>query len=273
MREIKDLDEIKRIELGIMKHVHLFCEENSISYCLAAGTLIGAIRHKGFIPWDDDIDIFMPRDDYIKFAHTFPEFGEKHHLYIVNSQTNPRLLRAMMKICDDRTVLFEPQHKYNEPIGVFIDVWPVDGTPRNKIIRKANNEYMMLLHRLFYAGLLKDEYARQFTIRKKLLRKASNIIGQINLEQYIEKRAQKYPVDKSGYIECYADKTTNYKYTDLFPVCLAPFEDTYFYIPVQYDIALRKMYGDYMMLPPEEERVPRHIMNTYWKNDNRGEQQ
>lgn len=77
MKVIESLDELKKIELDIMIKVHQFCEENGIKYYMIAGTLIGAIRHKGFIPWDDDIDIAMPREDYENFLKIFPEYGKK----------------------------------------------------------------------------------------------------------------------------------------------------------------------------------------------------
>lgn len=75
MTPITNLDELKSIELEIMKKIHDFCEEKGINYTLAAGTLLGAIRHNGFIPWDDDIDIYVNRKDYWRFEKEFPEWG------------------------------------------------------------------------------------------------------------------------------------------------------------------------------------------------------
>lgn len=82
MREITSLDELKTIELSIMKKVHQFCEEKGIWYVLTYGTLIGAVRHEGFIPWDDDIDIFVMRDGFEKFEREFPQWGESHGLFL-----------------------------------------------------------------------------------------------------------------------------------------------------------------------------------------------
>lgn len=264
MIEITNLDELKRIELEIMQHIHDFCEKAGIKYCLTFGTLIGAIRHKGFIPWDDDIDIYMFRKDYEKFRKLFPEYGEKHNLYIAASDTKPCFPRAMLKVCDGRTKLVEPKYKFSDDIGVFVDIWPIDGAPRNNLVRKFHFKKMLFAHRLFYAGIEKDEYYTGKGIAKKALRIISNIVGQMKIERYIERIAQMYPVEQDGYVECYAAKIRNFKYSDIAPFHLAPFEDREFYIPDSYDRLLRKVYGDYMQLPPENERIPHHVMNTYW---------
>ena len=112
-----------------MIKVHQFCEENGIKYYMIAGTLIGAIRHKGFIPWDDDIDIAMPREDYEKFLKIFPEYGKKNNLLAVNNRTKPYYGRPMTKVIDTRTSLTEPEYRSDDPIGVFVDIWVMDGVP------------------------------------------------------------------------------------------------------------------------------------------------
>ena len=89
MKEINTLEELKSIELDIMKKIHDFCERKGLTYYLAYGTMIGAIRHNGFIPWDDDIDIFMPREDYERFLKLFVEEQNALKLAIVNHTTSP----------------------------------------------------------------------------------------------------------------------------------------------------------------------------------------
>lgn len=264
MTEITSLDELKRLELEIMQHIHVFCENAGIKYCLTFGTLLGAVRHKGFIPWDDDIDIYMFRDDYEKFRKQFPEYGQKHNLYIAASDTKPCFPRAFMKVCDGRTKLVEPKYKYSEDIGVFVDIWPLDGAPRNALLRKIHFKKMLLAHRLFYAGIEKDDYYTGTGVAKQISRVLSNIVGQMRIERYIERIAKKYPVEEDGYVECYAAKIRNFKYSDIVPFHLASFETTQFYIPDNYDKLLKKIYGDYMQLPPENERVPHHVIDTYW---------
>ena len=136
MREITDLEELKHIELEVMKKIHEFCEENSIIYYLCFGTLIGAVRHDGFIPWDDDIDIYMKRDDYEKFLTLFPQKAEELDLNYANYMTKPYYGRCFTKVFDNKTVLKEPQYKTDDDIGVFVDIWPLDGTPNIVFFRK-----------------------------------------------------------------------------------------------------------------------------------------
>ena len=142
MKIIDNLDELKKIELDIMIKIHQFCEKNNIKYYMIAGTLIGAIRHKGFIPWDDDIDIAMSREEYEKFLREFPAYGEKNNLLAVNNRTNPYYGRPMTKVIDTRTCLMEPEYRSDDPIGVFVDIWVMDGVPtgvnRNHWQRKRN---------------------------------------------------------------------------------------------------------------------------------------
>ena len=263
MREITDLNELKKIELDIMKHIHAFCEENDIKYVLCFGTLIGAVRHQGFIPWDDDIDIYMFREDYEKFRRLFPEYGQKHKLYIAASDTTPCLPRAMAKVCDARTKLIEPINQYSDDIGVFVDIWPLDGTPSSKIGRFFWNKKILFAHRLFYSGIEKDEYFQGKGL-KKVLRKLCKIIGPLKVEQYIEKKAHKYPVKSDRGVECYSNKIRGFTYEEFNGRHLVKFEDVEFYIPDHYDSILKKIYGDYMKLPPKEQQIPHHVINTFW---------
>ena len=148
MKEITSLDELKKIELEIMKKIHEFCVENKITYYLAYGTLIGAIRHKGFIPWDDDIDILMKREDYNRFLELFPEWCKDKNLSIANPWTKPYYGRPMTKVYDNRTFLTEPDFRSDDPYGVFVDIWILDGFPSDgevKWLNKMKKEKKKLL--------------------------------------------------------------------------------------------------------------------------------
>ena len=130
MKEIS-FEESKKLELDILLAVADFCNKNNLTYFLAYGTLIGAIRHKGFIPWDDDIDIQMPREDYNKFIETF-----SHERYKTIAPGTPLSKHSFVKVIDTETVKIEAHKKYKKGfLGVDIDIFPLDGTPSDE------NEY------------------------------------------------------------------------------------------------------------------------------------
>lgn len=127
IKEITKIDELKFISYNILKFVADFCEINNIKYYLFAGTLLGAIRHEGFIPWDDDIDIAIPRDDYEKFIIEFDRNNDVNYKVLSIENSNKYYL-PYAKVIDNRTLLFE-DGKESMPIGVFIDIFPLDSIP------------------------------------------------------------------------------------------------------------------------------------------------
>ena len=266
MREIKDLNELKSIELEIMKKIHYFCVENDIKYFLSYGTLIGAIRHKGFIPWDDDIDILLPRPDYNKFVELFPKYAVDNDIYLTNNKTNPVLIRPYSKVCDARTVQYEPKYKDPDPRGVFVDVWPLDGLPKNPIKRFFYTKIMYIKYVHMMASLTNIDYIPKKNIFKRFLIKLFNKTNYVKLVDKYDKYIRKYDYDNSKYIVSSAVKAMVLK-KELFDTGrLIDFEDTKFYIPSGYDRYLRKFYGDYMTPPPIDKQVPHHVINTYWKD-------
>ena len=122
------IEELKAVELNILKDVAKFCEKHDIKYFLCGGTLLGAIRHKGFIPWDDDIDIAMPREDYERFFKLYNSSNTRYHADSL--ENNPNWHMSFGRVGDTATVLYEHtlKEKYKE-YHAFIDVFPVDGIP------------------------------------------------------------------------------------------------------------------------------------------------
>ena len=154
MIPITELKELQEIELNIMKSIHEFCEANDIKYVLAYGTLIGAVRHDGFIPWDDDIDIHMPRNDYDRFVKMFPEWGKERNIEIVSSHTvGNEFPRDILKVCDNRTLLVAKNYKNNCKMGVFVDIWPLDKMPNDiNVIDKLWIESVYFVKKLVLAS-------------------------------------------------------------------------------------------------------------------------
>ncbi len=123
MRKIEDIQELRQIQMGILDEVHQFCEANGLRYFLSSGTLIGAVRHKGYIPWDDDIDIYMPRQDYEQFLQTYSD--TKGTYRAINPATEPHYYYTFAKVVDQRTRMVEKETEGYE-IGVYMDIFPVD---------------------------------------------------------------------------------------------------------------------------------------------------
>lgn len=262
MKEINTLDELKSIELDIMKKFHTFCVEHKIKYYLCFGTLIGAIRHQGFIPWDDDIDVYMPREDYDKFCNLFPKYQASLNLAIVNHTTKPYLGRVMSKVIDTRTDLKELEYYGDDNIGVFIDLFPLDGIPSNKFHRLCR----IFKSKIFSKTIYTKKELKKKGIIEKLFLYFSKPWTELQLLDQMSNFMTKYPYAKSKIVTCYAGIETCCWPKEYFgDGMLQKFEDSEFFIPCNYDAILKDCYGDYIQLPPEDARKPHHITNIYWK--------
>lgn len=260
MRNIS-LDELKTIQLDLLQKTVDFCEKNGLRYFLCGGTLIGAIRHKGYIPWDDDIDIAMPRPDYDRFVKTFNRSGNYYH--VVNLDTNHDYAYSYAKVYDNRTILKELH--YLGEIGVNIDLFPADGVKDEAQIRK-----IMRLHKILHSK--RANYYKR-TISKKII----NTFGKLlllpfsahQIATWIDNEARKYPFGSLPMAGVIANSTgpgemvdksvyDSYIYVD--------FEGRKYRAPIGYDTWLRSVYGDYMQLPPIEDRVTHHTFEAWWKD-------
>lgn len=266
MQEITSLDELKKIELSIMKKVHQFCEENGIWYVLSYGTLIGAIRHSGFIPWDDDIDIFMMRDGYEKFEAMFPTWGKAHGLFLAGPNSEDHYFpRDLLKVCDVRTSLIEKVYKRTEPIGVFVDVWVLDEVPE---MNWKTKNWILSSNICKEINLLADtsyEYAKENMKLSKCL--AVKLLSHFKTQNIIHRQqslSQKYRRKGGEKLICVQGNCKIFNKKDFSGRFLHQFEDTQFYVPVGYDNILRVDYGDYMQLPPLDQQKPHHIQDIWW---------
>ena len=262
MRPITELSEMQELQLRIARNIHSFCQEQGIRYYLSHGSLIGAIRHNGFIPWDDDIDLFMPRQDYEKFCNIFPKYQNKYGLTLANSETTVYYGRPMSKVFLNDTVLTEPQFKGDDQIGVNVDLWPLDGVPKH--FKKFWTQYIHFLVITYYGTILKYEYCR--SIGQKIKHFLTLPINSRKLLGHIIKQMKRYKFETAETVTCYTDPYYALMKRDWFSGIISrEFEDEQFFIPSGYDEILHSIYGDYMKLPPPEKQVPHHIINTYMK--------
>lgn len=267
--------EMREIQLGILDAIHTFCQERGLRYSLGGGTLLGAVRHQGYIPWDDDIDIMLPRPDYERLLKEFPAAGHPHYS-IHNYRTDKSYFQCFTKICDDRTVL-EEYGLHNGRLrllyktGVNVEVFPVDGLPEPE----SMGIYMQELNECI-AHLCNATRYRYFNVWQKLKHQIKLLIYRhvsIRLKKSrsesiiaLEDHLMSHEFDTSGYAGAI---TGIYGLREQMPAEIfrhytrLPFEGREYMAISDYDAYLTKHYGDYMQLPPKEKRQTDHIFRAY----------
>lgn len=265
-----DVDEIKSLQLDIMKQVHNFCKIHGIKYFLAYGTLIGAIRHRGYIPWDDDIDIMMLRPDYEKFVAMFN--GSCKNLIVVAPENDLNYYAPYANVIDTRTILEEYNINHlGRDVGVKIDVFPLDAVSKSPIKQKLDKFCCRFLNAVLLNK--KTTYKKEKTkgFARTLLYVLESfffwLIPYKFAQWSILKVSQSNEWENAVSVDNIATGIyENPKSIDWFSETIEwPFEDCAFNVPQGYDEYLKNRYGDYMKLPPEDEQVPHHGFVAYWK--------
>lgn len=269
MKQITDDAAIKSILVEGLDAFAQFCDEHGLHYILCGGTLLGAIRHKGFIPWDDDIDVAMPRGDYERFIDLTE--GQMTERYAVQSYRTARdHTYPFVKIYDRKTVLIEDRYKPTSETGVFIDVFPIDGLPESvDTYRKRVASVGFYRKMNTYAG---TSVIGSKTILRTLVRAIlvmiTKAIGTRFFNARINAIAQQTALETAKYcgvlVWGYGERERILS-KDLLPRIKASFEGRDFYAPEGYDQYLRNLYGDYMTMPPEGKRVSHHDFKVFWK--------
>lgn len=262
-KNIINIEELKAIQLSILDEVTCYCENNGLKYFLGYGTLIGAIRHKGYIPWDDDIDIIMPRPDYERLINSF---NATHNVRQVIAHTlNSYYSLPFAKVYDTRTCLHETMYKDKGVFGVYIDIFPLDGYGDVNQIKRINrlSEYL---------NAKKAVIDRQRSIKKNII----ILIGKLlllrkSIAQIVESMdiiAKTYSYESSNRVKSFFSVYGENEVCErvlLEETIKAEFEGKEYCVPKNYDAYLRLIYGDYMQLPPIEKRVTHHIFEAWWK--------
>lgn len=264
-----DRSEYRKIEIKILKAINDICKKNGLQYFMCGGTMLGAIRHKGFIPWDDDIDVALLRKDYDRLIQLLKTQEEYKWLGVLDYETKGYYYTFAKAV--DKTTTAKMEDNLTSH-GIWVDIFPYDNLPDNPKTRKK-----FILKGYFYRSIVQsmtfDSTASNIDIKKRIIKNALKIYAKmINKENFIKKYikfSKKYAETDTQYVGCLFSP---YKMRECFlknwfeEPRLYIFENDSFYGPNDYDSFLKQLYGNYMQLPPEDKRRNHRIIA--WINDN-----
>ena len=271
------LQEIQQLNLEMMKEIHAFCVKKGLRYSLAYGSMIGAIRHKGFIPWDDDIDIMMPRPDYERFTR---EYRSEKGYRVCSAYDDDAYVNFTM-VYDTNTIVQRPGVAAKYDTGVWIDIFPIDAVSDDEEERESQFQHLRQ-----YTGLmriLRASLSRWKVGSLKDRLKASIRLLQLKLftkgdyhdwHRKITEICTEHPFGSTKHCSsllCVEANTKNkqevFDMSDFQDYELMAFEDQTFYVASGYDHILSTIFGDYMAIPPVEKQIPHALLNCgfYWK--------
>jgi lipopolysaccharide cholinephosphotransferase len=255
--------ELKQIQLDMLKDIDSFCSENNISYFLAYGTLLGAVRHKGYIPWDDDIDICLPRPDYERFISLYKNVERNYQ--VVEFRKTKGYALPFAKVSNENTVMNE--YLYDKDVfGVYIDVFPIDGY--GKKIQITLSQWLNK-----FLNAKKAVLGRNRSLAKNIL----IAIGKIALSPFSVKMilnkmhhiATAFDYSKSLQTEIFCSSTVEREIVPKFvfkKLIKSEFENLKVNIPAEFDKYLTALFGDYMTFPPKEKQISHHSFEAWWKD-------
>jgi lipopolysaccharide cholinephosphotransferase len=263
-----DINEYHEKLLEELKFIDELCNKLGLKYFLIFGTLLGAIRHKGFIPWDDDLDIMMPRPDYDKLLEYMKNNNTGIYSIVNNDTGNAPYLISRMS--DNR---YHLEFSYAKPyeLGIFIDIYPMDGAGKTKFFSKL---YALFAHAMMilFSLTVEDVNQRNRNAFKRFLAFLLRNIQKIPFfaaKNILNKVCHKHVLEKSKYCACMNwlidDKNEIIEKSYFDKIIRTKFENIEVNIPAEYDKILTATYGNYMELPPEEKRVGQHFYEIYRK--------
>lgn len=268
----EELRKAQLLMLKILKEIHRVCEENKINYFLCYGTLLGAVRHHGFIPWDDDCDIGMLREDYEKFLIIAKE--QLSSEFILQTEDLDEgygfeFSKIMLKntLWVEKNVVNNIKRKYK---GIFVDIFPFDKIPSNKFILCIFSmldkvSQLFILTKLNYTLELKTFNKRIFFLISRFISIFFPIKLLRKIRKYTRKKFNAIKSNKYLNFDEYPKSIVNLD--DIFELKSLPFENCFFYVPKKYDEILSNVYGNYMQLPSEDNRVSHSIIKFNLENN------
>ena len=245
------IEEIQKEELNILKYIKEICENYNLKYFLCGGTLLGAIRHHGFIPWDDDIDISMPYPDYIKFLQIVLKENKYSVLY---GKECDNFQWGYSKICHKKILGQQICFPIPPKRGLFVDIFPIYSIPDDEKL-----SFEILSENRKITPILRDIETWLFDKNNLISQKNKLITMWDSIGYYKTKKVLRTSVGASGYFN---EEVVSYKAYE--SNIMIEFCGMLFPVPVGYDEILENLYGDYMVLPPEEKRVSHHYDIYYY---------
>lgn len=264
-----NIELLHQVDLNIVKEVVALCDRHGLKYYMLGGTMLGAVRHQGFIPWDDDIDLGMFRSDYERFLSLAQELPS--HLKVVNYRNTPSYQYYITRVLDLETKVVETRiGNNNRYTNASIDIFPIDGTPNNHILRKIYY-FRVLYHRALMSLCYKDSIDRKRprSLPEKVL---LWILERVPIEkmttpyhqkEIIDRLLRSQNIDNSRYI---GNIMGAYRTREIVPAeyygdgKMYPFESIQLRGMAKADAYLTDTYGDYMRLPPEDQRKTHFVL-------------
>ncbi len=270
MKEIK-LEDLKKLEIGILNNIDDFCHKNKIKYWIDCGTLLGAIKYKGFIPWDDDIDIGMLREDYDKFLKLYNSNNENKRYELHASELDKNYFFQFGKVYDTSTILYEPDEKGIKS-AVYVDVFVYDNAPDDDDKLKEMYDKRDYYNKFRIAQLYPDLYDKS-SLKKKIMRFFLNSYLKFLPKNHYTKKcinnSKRYMNDETKRVGNFTSAKRMSGNKEIFKSFIkVEFEKRKYPAPVGYDDWLKAFYGDYMQPLPKEKQVSNHTFKAYYKGEN-----
>ena len=260
------LDEIKQAEFQLLRIFDAYCREHQIRYFLSNGTLLGAVKYRGFIPWDDDVDVLVPREDYDRLVASFTDFD---HIRLVSHERDPQYLFPFAKLCDMSIIKEETGNNNGVELGLNMDIFPLDAWDPDR--SKAEREVRRIGNAMRGLGLSKLKKPNASTALKRAvqgvlimlckLRSSGFFLGRIiQMSRREDQQGSPYLGCKCWCIYGSREIIPAQVFSDTVEV---EFEGSLFPAPAGYDAYLRSLYGDYPQDPPPEKQKTHHRFTAY----------
>lgn len=270
LREISDIQDIQRVLHGLLRHLKTVCRAHGLTFFLSNGTLLGAAKYGDFIPWDDDIDILMPREDYDKLLQLTDIQTDTYAL--LSSSNFPRWRMPYAKLTDTRTLLQEGTYDFGAELGVAIDIFPIDNWHPCRPVAAFQAIHSELLKRLLVASNSEQFYTDKRGVKKIILCaiwRTGQRLGHQTIRERIERRAIRSHRHPPVHVGCVV--WTCHSYHEVLPASVfatqkqLPFGGEDFPVPGEYAIYLSHLYGDWRQELPPEKQVSNHNIKVWWK--------